>query len=101
MINSEKVKGDGSTVTFWNLIRSYILLHHKDEDVIFYAHGMNDNLDFLHYSYIKVISEDSNWDDEVKKIKYNVEDLSEIEEDDEEYDTMMVEYKNGKFLNNK
>ena len=100
MINSEKVKGDGSSITFWNLVRSYILLHHKDEDVIFYAYDMGHCDDFMHYSHIKIIPKDVNWDDEVKKLIYNVDNLTDIEEDDEESDIFMIKYKDGKFLNN-
>lgn len=46
-----KVEGLAKTrVSYWNLIRAYLLLYSKDKFLCFVANGMDDNLDFLHYS---------------------------------------------------
>jgi hypothetical protein len=40
---------DRRTVTYWNLVRSYLLLHYgENKFAIFYATYMGDNNDFLH-----------------------------------------------------
>jgi hypothetical protein len=39
-----------STVTYWNLIRSYLMLHSKGKFLCFVASGMNYSNDFLHYA---------------------------------------------------
>ena len=43
-------KKSARLVSYWNLIRSYLLLNHKDDNAIFYAKGIGDNMDFLHYA---------------------------------------------------
>lgn len=43
-------------VSYWNLVRSYILLHYSDKIVAFYATGMGDNNDFLHCANLLVFS---------------------------------------------
>lgn len=60
--NSERVFGtkhkpdngevSKTQVTFWNLIRSYILLHYPDKIVAYVATGIDSCMDFLHYSYV-------------------------------------------------
>ncbi len=46
----DEYKKDTNVVTFWNLVRSYLLLHHPQGYALFSAEGMNDNNDFLNYS---------------------------------------------------
>ena len=60
-------------VTFWNLIRSYIILHYPDKIVAYITTGMDSCNDFLHYSYVHEFETVEEMDKfiENKKNEYN------------------------------
>ena len=62
-------------VSYWNLIRSYILLHYSDKIVVFFAKGLGDNSDFLHYASINIFENEENMKEWCDKIKNEYEDL--------------------------
>ncbi len=86
--DSVKVKGDGESVTIFNLVRSYILLHHKDQDCFYYTTDLMGSLDFLNYS--KLIIVDKN-EDFHKKFEEVTEDLDMSHE-------IVIKYKNKRFI---
>lgn len=74
-------------VTYWNLIRSYILLHYPNAIVAFIAKGMDCSMDFLHYSYVY----EFNTVEEMEKFIFNEEE----EYDDPENYLMIIKSANG------
>lgn len=68
-VSKEKNCIDRKLVSYWNLIRSYILLHCSDKIVVFFADGLGDNSDFLNYSSINEFNSEKDMQDFYDKIK--------------------------------
>lgn len=87
MVNTKdniKIVGD-DTVTYWNLVRSYLLLHNPTGFAVFSSQGMNNCNDFLHYSYCH------KFDTEEEMNEY----FKELEDSD---DMLAIRISNGNIL---